>query len=672
MDMFTFRPTAAAFSGTEWDSEPITEKIATIERIKGKTMAFNQLTKDGSFVFNITITNSIIKANYLADVETPQGGAVIDDLPVKHKLLFIAKGIAQVRSLTLRFCNSSAGIANTIAVVLPVGDATIERVVDVSGIVTSPTQPCYLQLLHQKSTTVNTVFDFVFQVFDLTQMFGAGNEPATVEEFRAIFPLDYYVYNPGELISFTGTGLKTVGFNQWDEEWEAGYINSQTGQPSTNSGYSRSKNFCDCLPSISYNLSKPAGTWLGIFWYDCDKNYISYNASTSAASYTCSSPSNARYFKICVKEDPNANDSCIHLVRSGARDGEYEQYWDRTLSLPISTYFPDGMKSAGTAFDELTKNKAIKRIGSIDLGQATWSISGTGTSRYAYILIPGRALNCNGIISRMPNFQYSLFQLNKNNTGIIFSGISEEITAPEIKAALSGIMLYYELEEPIETTISPELSLSYRVDGFGTEMLLPQNTSIPTTIPLDADFTYIDSEEYLTNTEDLISVANAIRAKGSITNRLTYPDEWIDAIESIETGVTPSGNIELTQQSGTNVSSYATASVRGASISLNAPTINSAGLVTASASLTVAGWTEVAPEQKTLQLSVQSKRTVTPSASAQTAVTAGKYTTGDVVVAAVPTETTTATMNGTITPTSGKFFSSVTVAIPEYDGSVSS
>lgn len=38
-------------------------------------------------------------------------------------------------------------------------------------------------------------------VFDLTKMFGAGNEPSTVEEFEAMFPEDYYEYNPGELLS---------------------------------------------------------------------------------------------------------------------------------------------------------------------------------------------------------------------------------------------------------------------------------------------------------------------------------------------------------------------------------------------------------------------------------------------------------------------------------------
>lgn len=38
-------------------------------------------------------------------------------------------------------------------------------------------------------------------IFDLTKMFGAGNEPSTPEEFEAMFPADYYPYNAGELMS---------------------------------------------------------------------------------------------------------------------------------------------------------------------------------------------------------------------------------------------------------------------------------------------------------------------------------------------------------------------------------------------------------------------------------------------------------------------------------------
>ena len=43
------------------------------------------------------------------------------------------------------------------------------------------------------------------QIYDLTLMFGAGNEPATVEEFYQRIegiPVDIYAYNPGETIEW--------------------------------------------------------------------------------------------------------------------------------------------------------------------------------------------------------------------------------------------------------------------------------------------------------------------------------------------------------------------------------------------------------------------------------------------------------------------------------------
>lgn len=48
-----------------------------------------------------------------------------------------------------------------------------------------------------------TIDNLVFkpQIFNLTQMFGAGNEPATVEEFEAMFPKDYYEYCEPTIIS---------------------------------------------------------------------------------------------------------------------------------------------------------------------------------------------------------------------------------------------------------------------------------------------------------------------------------------------------------------------------------------------------------------------------------------------------------------------------------------
>ena len=45
--------------------------------------------------------------------------------------------------------------------------------------------------------------------------------------------------------------------------------------------------------------------------------------------------------------------------------------------------------------------------------------------------------------------------------------------------------------------------------------------------------------EYLTNTNDLTLVANAIRTKGGTTELLTYPDEFVTAIQAISLGIVP-------------------------------------------------------------------------------------------------------------------------------------
>lgn len=59
----------------------------------------------------------------------------------------------------------------------------------------------------QEGVTIN--IEIVPVLIDLTQMFGAGNEP-TAEQFTGMFPADSYPYNPGEIIS-SRTATITAG-----------------------------------------------------------------------------------------------------------------------------------------------------------------------------------------------------------------------------------------------------------------------------------------------------------------------------------------------------------------------------------------------------------------------------------------------------------------------------
>ena len=105
-----------------------------------------------------------------------------------------------------------------------------------------------------------------------------------------------------------------------------------------------------------------------------------------------------------------------------------------------------------------------------------------------------------------------------------------------------------------------------------------------------------------------------------------------------------------------------TKTVAETTVATPAISISSDGLITASSAQT-AGYVAAKTTTATKQLTAQSAKTIIPSSSAQIAVGAGKYTTGDITVSAVPTETKTITANGTYSPSNGKYFSSVKVAV---------
>lgn len=92
-------------------------------------------------------------------------------------------------------------------------------------------------------------------------------------------------------------------------------------------------------------------------------------------------------------------------------------------------------------------------------------------------------------------------------------------------------------------------------------------------------------------------------------------------------------------------------------------TVSASGLITASASWTK-GFTSDSNYSNTKQLTTKGATTLTPNNTTQTAISSGTYATGDIKVNPVPTETKVAKENGTITPSSGKFLSSVSVEVP--------
>ena len=69
------------------------------------------------------------------------------------------------------------------------------------------------------------------QFFDLTEMFGAGNEPKTVAEFKAKFPNDYYPYSPSCFVTSFDERMPCKTKNLFSSSTEVGTLEGGFGGP---------------------------------------------------------------------------------------------------------------------------------------------------------------------------------------------------------------------------------------------------------------------------------------------------------------------------------------------------------------------------------------------------------------------------------------------------------
>ena len=143
----------------------------------------------------------------------------------------------------------------------------------------------------------------------------------------------------------------------------------------------------------------------------------------------------------------------------------------------------------------------------------------------------------------------------------------------------------------------------------------------------------------------------------------------IMSVESADGGINTN---DATLSSGAQMLQGVTAYSKGTKYTGTIPTVegptpdisvSSDGLIAASVSNPKGYQAGSTTKTATQQLTTKGATTITPSSASQIAVNSGVYTTGKITVSAVPTETKKITANGTYSPSAGKYFSSVEVAI---------
>lgn len=359
-------------------------------------------------------------------------------------------------------------------------------------------------------------------VFDLTAMFGTAIadyiyalEQATagagVAWFRAHFPKDYYAYDPGSLQSVQAASHDMVGFNQWDEEWELGAINVDTGANVANSTMIRSTNYIPVFSNTTYYKSIPQN--LLQLYYDADKNYLGYGSWGKNTTFT--TPADCGYIRFYC--DPAYgttyhNDICVNLSWSGYRNGEYEPYekhsypLDSTLTL---RGIPKLDASNNLYYDGDTyeaDGTVTRRYGIVDLGTLGWFKQTNATygdyfqangvtpqALTASNAICGRYTNVGGGYNIINTSIDKAFGISNGTSSFTLrirdSAYSDKYT---FTAAMSGVCLVYELETPTTETAdafqSPQI-----VNDFGTEQYVDAAVAAGTrdvAIPVGHDTRY--------------------------------------------------------------------------------------------------------------------------------------------------------------------------------------
>ena len=220
-------------------------------------------------------------------------------------------------------------------------------------------------------TTVNNLV-FHPQMFDLTAMFGAGNEPATVAEFERMFTESYYPYDAGSLLSVNIEGIESEG-----------------------------------------------------------------------------------------------------MVRE----------------IPVSTYFPDGLRGAGTAHDALYRDHADTVIGAVDLGAISWySAVDSGNTAYAIsydlsglIKSPDNTSTPPNVLS--VNYDAKAWNIAADKAIYVYrtGGVDRLYmydpnlsgkSAAQVKEYFNGVVMFYELATPTTTPIDQPINMDYITQAGGVESIV--------------------------------------------------------------------------------------------------------------------------------------------------------------------------------------------------------
>ena len=474
-----------------------------IEKLTGLTVAFNQLVKTTDFTSKTE--GDIIGTNNGDGSYTVDGTSTgtfdcykTYTLIAEHVYFICGCPVGGSADSYYIYCKMLRDIGNGIILKINATYTTTIDIIVKSG-VTVNNLSFYPQLIDLTQMLGSTIADYLYNLE--TQTAGAG-----VSLFKSLgFDKSYYPYNAGELMSSKPTSKKVVGFNQWDEETENGYITT-SGDYEYYAKAIRSKNFCSCIPNTQYYYKRPTGMeGFAVCWYDKNYNFIVRVSNI----INITSPTNAYYFKLSLYNYKNFspsynNDICFNFS-DPEKNGTYEPYSEETYNLGgdelrglLKLDANNNIYADGDIYTSDGKNK--RRYGIVDLGSLNWDYVSGANSRFIVPFNLAKGATASNVFNGICAI-YTADSLNNVYSHVKDKSIAVTATyiwiydsnysdATIFKTAMSGVYLVYEVATPTE-----EESLAYDnpQEVKVTEEFI-DNRAIP--IPVGHDTLYGTDIEY--------------------------------------------------------------------------------------------------------------------------------------------------------------------------------
>lgn len=458
---------------------PTGGKLMSVKSIGGRSIVWNQMIPDSIIHVTVTIDEDVTEDKWISRIEADTSNIISAH---GHNVLgkCVKDASNPTANVVVRFGDNNTNISNGYE-----SEHSTEK-----GIYTLQSSVKNGALYYRAfaGATAGT-YKFTLQLFDLTAMFGAGNEPSTVEEFEAMFPNDYYQYNAGEIVSAGTESVVEQGKNLLNaDDYYAAYKQSDGSYLNNSSDFA--------------GINIPIGNYIGKTLIATLKATVSsqptsffwlarINGTRIKSSYAKGErvPANTTGIARLTFTPKTQKDTLSMTYGQGTgdvivRDIQIELGDTPTTYAPFhrNVYqIPEAIKalpgygwSAGTArnYIDYENKRYVQCVQSVDLGTLDWKFnttSGVGQHFYASVKhLNFKYLGAFGTtVYNVLCSKYITVPRSQNlfvNKTITIDGVttvsqiqvkdSAYTDATAFKQAMQGVILYYELETPIVTDIS--------------------------------------------------------------------------------------------------------------------------------------------------------------------------------------------------------------------------